>query len=55
MRFNIYKSKETVDRFIAAIDPLPIEKVTGDSYEHAYKRINMLDHFTKVKNVPNKI
>jgi len=55
MRFNIYKSKETVDRFITAIDPLPIEKVTGDSYEHAYKRINMLDHFTKVKNIPNKI
>jgi|LauGreDrversion4_2_1035121.scaffolds.fasta_scaffold97784_3 hypothetical protein len=30
LRFNIYKSKLTVDQFIAAIDPLPIEKIPDD-------------------------
>jgi hypothetical protein len=42
MRFTVYKSNKTVDQFIAAIDPLPIEVIPGDHYEHAYKRIDML-------------
>ena len=29
-RFNVYKSNMTVDRYIAAIDPLPIEVIPGD-------------------------
>lgn len=45
----------TVDRYIAAIDPLPIEVIPGDQYEHAYKRINMLDYFSKVKSLANKL
>ena len=55
LRFNIYKSKLTVDQFIAAIDPLPIEKIPDDRQKQGFKRIHMLDHFTKVKNIPSKI
>ena len=52
-RFSVYKSNMTVENFLAAINLLRLQLMPGG--HHVFKRINILDYFSKVNTLENKL